>query len=321
MFEKKKEETTMSANVETMFSTREKPWHGLGTIIMEAPTSEEALKVAGLDWNVVQRDVYTDDNIFVPGYKVNVRDKDDLPLGIVTDKYKIVQNQEAFKFTDDLLGEGVRYETAGSLQNGRRVWILAKMPENYIIAGDKIEPYFLITNSHDGSSGIKACMTPIRVVCNNTLNLALNRAKRIWTTKHTENIMSRMNEAQETLFMADTYMIELGKEIDSLNKVKISDQKIMQYMSEFFPITEDMTSVQKKNNLKLLNDMKMRYFDAPDLLDVGKNAYRFINAVSDFATHSEPIRKTKNYNENLFVRTIEGNPLIDRAYQMIRATA
>ena len=121
--------------------------------------------------------------------------------------------------------------------------------------------------------------------------------------------------------MADTYMIELGKEIDSLNKVKISDQKVMQYMSEFFPITEDMTSVQKKNNLKLLNDMKMRYFDAPDLLDVGKNAYRFINAVSDFATHSEPIRKTKNYNENLFVRTIEGNPLIDRAYQMIRAAA
>ena len=151
--------------------------------------------------------------------------------------------------------------------------------------------------------------------------LQMQKGKRIWTTKHTENIMSRMNEAQETLFMADTYMIELGKEIDSLNKIKISDQKVMQYMSEFFPITEDMTSVQKKNNLKLLNDMKMRYFDAPDLLDVGKNAYRFINAVSDFATHSEPIRKTKNYNENLFVRTIEGNPLIDRAYQMIRAVA
>ena len=224
-------------------------------------------------------------------------------------------------FTDDLLGEGVRYETAGSLQNGKRVWILAKMPESYIISGDKIEPYFLITNSHDGSSGIKACMTPIRVVCNNTLNLALKNAKRIWSTKHTENIRARMNEAQETLFMADSYMIELGKEIDCLNKIKISDQKVMEYMSEFFPVTEDMTSVQKKNNLKLLNDMKMRYFDAPDLLNVGKNAYRFINAVSDFATHAEPIRKTKNFNENLFVKTIEGNPLIDRAYQMIRAVA
>lgn len=311
----------MSANVETMFSTREKPWHGLGTIVMEAPTSETALELAGLDWNVVQREVYTDDNIHVPGYKVNVRDSDDTPLGIVTDKYKIVQNREAFKFTDDLLGEGVRYETAGALQDGRRVWILAKMPENYIIAGDKIEPYFLITNSHDGSSGIKACMTPIRVVCNNTLNLALNQAKRIWTTRHTENIRARMNEAQETLFMADSYMTALGKEIDGLCRIRISDQKVMQYMSEFFPVTEDMTDVQRKNNLKLLNNMKMRYFEAPDLLDVGKNGYRFINAVSDFATHAEPIRKTKNYNENLFIRTVEGNPLIDKAYQMIRATA
>lgn len=311
----------MSANVETMFSTRVKPWHGLGTIVMEAPTSETALELAGLDWNVVQREVYTDDNIHVPGYKVNVRDSDDTPLGIVTDKYKIVQNREAFKFTDDLLGEGVRYETAGALQDGRRVWILAKMPENYIIVGDKIEPYFLITNSHDGSSGIKACMTPIRVVCNNTLNLALNQAKRIWTTRHTENIRARMNEAQETLFMADSYMAALGKEIDSLCRIRISDQKVMQYMSEFFPVTEDMTDVQRKNNLKLLNNMKMRYFEAPDLLDVGKNGYRFINAVSDFATHAEPIRKTKNYNENLFIRTAEGNPLIDKAYQMVRAVA
>ena len=311
----------MSANVETMFSTRVKPWHGLGTIVMEAPTSETALELAGLDWNVVQREVYTDDNIHVPGYKVNVRDSDNTPLGIVTDKYKIVQNREAFKFTDDLLGEGVRYETAGALQDGRRVWMLAKMPENYIIAGDKIEPYFLITNSHDGSSGIKACMTPIRVVCNNTLNLALNQAKRIWTTRHTENIRARMNEAQETLFMADSYMAALGKEIDSLCRIRISDQKVMQYMSEFFPVTEDMTDVQRKNNLKLLNNMKRRYFDAPDLMDVGKNGYRFINAVSDFATHAEPIRKTKNYNENLFIRTVEGNPLIDKAYQMIHATA
>ena len=311
----------MSANVETMFSTREKPWHGLGTIVMEAPTSEEALKLAGLDWNVVQKDVYTEDNKYVPGYKVNVRDRDEMPLGIVTDKYKIVQNQEAFRFTDDLLGEGVRYETAGALQDGRRVWILAKMPENYIIAGDKIEPYFLITNSHDGSSGIKACMTPIRVVCNNTLNLALSKAKRIWTTKHTENIHTRMNEAQETLFMADNYMTELGKEIDRLSRMKISDQKVLQYMSEFFPVSADMTDVQKKNSLKLLNDMKHRYFDAPDLIGIGKNGYRFINAVSDFATHAKPIRKTKNFNENLFVRTVEGNSLIDRAYQMICAVA
>ncbi len=87
-------------------------------------------------------------------------------------------------------------------------------------------------------------------------------------------------------------------------------------MSEFFPVTEDMSAAQKKNNIILLNDMKARYIDAPDLQDMGKNGYRFVNAVSDFATHAEPVRKTKNYRENLFLKTAEGNPLIDKAYQM-----
>jgi hypothetical protein len=82
-----------------------------------------------------------------------------------------------------------------------------------------------------------------------------------------------------------------------------------------------MSDGQKKNNLRLLEDMKLRYFDAPDLADVGRNGWRFVNAVSDFATHSAPIRKTKNYNENLFIRTAEGSPMIDRAYKMVLAAA
>ena len=121
--------------------------------------------------------------------------------------------------------------------------------------------------------------------------------------------------------LAESYMGELGRGIDDLNKIKLSDKKVLEFMQEFFPITEDMPEVQRKNNLRLLEDMKMRYFDAPDLAHVGKNGYRFINAVSDFATHADPIRKTKSYNENLFLRTIEGNPMIDKAYRMVQAVA
>ena len=182
----------MSANVESMFYVRETPWHGLGTKVNEAPTSKDALIYAGLDWKVVQNNVYTQDGSLISGYKANIRSTDRSVLGIVSDRYKIVQNQDAFQFTDDLLGEGVTYETAGSLQGGRKVWMLARMPHRYIISGDEIEPYLVVMNSHDGSSGIKVAMTPIRVVCQNTLNLALGSAKRIWTTKHTENVMSRV---------------------------------------------------------------------------------------------------------------------------------
>ena len=82
---------------------------------------------------------------------------------------------------------------------------------------------------------------------------------------------------------------------------------------------KDPTAVQKKNTIRLREDMIKRYYDAPDLKNVGNNAYRFINAVSEFATHSSPIRKTANYKENLFGRTIDGNPLIDKAYQLVKA--
>ena len=133
--------------------------------------------------------------------------------------------------------------------------------------------------------------------------------------------MLRVHEAEETLGLAEKYMGELGRGINDLSRIKLSDRKVKEFMDDFFPATTDMPELQRKNNLRLLDDMKRRYWEAPDLFNVGKNGYRFVNAVSDFATHADPIRKTKNYNENLFLRTVEGNPMIDKAYRMVLAAA
>jgi len=152
--------------------------------VENAPCSEETLKLSGLDWNVVQRPIMTDDLTPIPGYKANIKETDNRVLGVVTDRYKVVQNSEAFAFTDALLGEGVKYETAGSLQDGKKIWLLAKLHKKYIIVGEQIDPYLVFNSSHDGSGAIKVAMTPIRVVCQNTLNLALSSAKRIWSTVH-----------------------------------------------------------------------------------------------------------------------------------------
>ncbi len=111
----------------------------------------------------------TTSGVEIVGYKANLRDFDDQILGVVTDRYKVVQNADALAFTGALLGEGVWYEMAGSLQNGKRIWLLAKLPEKYFIGGEQIEPYLVFSSLHDGSSAIKAAMTPIRVVCQNTL--------------------------------------------------------------------------------------------------------------------------------------------------------
>jgi phage/plasmid-like protein (TIGR03299 family) len=309
----------MSANVETMFYTRTKPWHGLGTMVMEAPTSKQALELAGLDWRVVQKPIETADGILIPGFKANLRETDNQVLGVVTDRYKVVQNEDAFAFTDELLGKGITYETAGSLQNGRRTWILARLPQQYIISGDEITPYLVFMNSHDGTGAIKAAMTPVRVVCQNTLNLALSTAKRSWSTNHVGDIKGKMDDARNTLLYASAYMSELGKAIDALNRQKLSDRKVYEYIDALFPLIDNATDQQKKNLLRMKEDMKARYFDAPDLQHVDKNAYRFINAVSDFATHAKPLRERSNYRENLFARTVDGNAMIDKAYEMTKA--
>ena len=130
----------MAANVETMMYVREKPWHGLGVEVSEAPNSEDALRFAGLDWNVRQENVFNSRGGIIKGFKANVRDSDDSVLGVVGDRYKVVQNRDAFKFTDELIGTDIRYETAGSLREGKQIWLLAKLPEQ-MIAGDAVEPY------------------------------------------------------------------------------------------------------------------------------------------------------------------------------------
>lgn len=254
----------MAAEVENMFYVRETPWHGLGTEVQEAPDSREALRLAGLDWSVVQEPIYTGRKELVEGYKANIRDSDRKPLGVVTDRYRVIQNREAFAFTDSLLGEGVRYETAGSLLGGRKVWMLARMPHEYIISGERISPYLLFSNTHDGSGAVRVALTPIRVVCSNTLNLALATARRSWSMIHTGDIRSRMKEAEDTLFLAEQYMDSLGKEFEALRKKKLSDRQVMEYIEILLPMEDGSTPQQEKNIRRMREGMKMRYFDAPN---------------------------------------------------------
>lgn len=308
----------MSAEVETMFYVRTTPWHGLGTRVEEALSAEEALEKSGLNWSVLQKEIRTDDGVKISGYQANIRDIDGKVLGVVSDRYRVVQNKEAFEFTNTLLGEGVSYETAGSLFEGKKIWILARLPEKYAFAGDEITPYLVFSSSHDGSNGIKVAMTPIRVVCNNTLNLALSTAQRIWSTKHTGDMEQKLFDAKNTLFMAQDYMDRLGVSIKELSRIKLRDEKVTQLIEELLPIKSDASEYQANNIQKLRTDVSFRYFYAPDLKRVEKNGYRFINAVSDFATHAKPLRETRNYQENMFAKTIEGNALIDKVYDLVR---
>ena len=121
------------------------------------------------------------------------------------------------------------------------------------------------------------------------------------------------------LQFAEKYMSELNREAQNLEKIKLNDKKVKEYINTLIPVSDDMTIQQKKNIYNLRENLQQRYFDAPDLLDTGKTGYRFINAVSDFATHNQPLRMTSKYQENLFMRTMNGNDLVDNAYRMLKS--
>lgn len=305
----------MSANVETMFSVRETPWHGLGAVIQEACNSQEALRLAGLDWNVNQEPVLYKGT--ATGHQFNIRSSDDTVLGVVGARYKPVQNADAFAFTDELIGGDVRYETAGSLANGKRVWMLAKMPDTKIF-DDVVEPYLCLTNGHDGFSSMKVCMTPVRVVCQNTLNMALNTAKRSWNVRHSGNIESKLAEAQHTLGLANKYMESFANEAEELYKIKVAPKDFKELTETLFPITAEM-SKRKEESQYLLQCQLKEAWDMDDLGNIRGTGWGFINAMSDMTTHRPPARKTDNYQENMFMYTIDAPVILDQALKLLRA--
>lgn len=308
----------MSANVETMFFVgREKPWHSLGTSVESAPTSEDAIRYAGLDWNVEQQPLFLGNGNKIPDNFANVRSSDGKFLGVVGNRYQIVQNTDAFAFTDALLGEGVKYETAGSLKDGKVIWLLARMPETIQILGDEVAPYLVFTNTHDGSGAVRVTMTNVRVVCNNTLNMALKGAKRVWSARHTGSITSKLDDAMETLQFAHNYIEAQKETFEQLHKVKLSDTTVYSTIQNLIPIGEDLSDRQRDNLKRVSDDILYRFYNAPDLKDRDMTGARLVQAVADTTSHIVPVRRTANYEENHFKATLDGNDLLDKTVGML----
>jgi len=304
----------MAHEVESMFYLREVPWHGLGVKVAEAPDSAVALKTAGLDWEVARHPVYVDGNV-VDDYFANVRMSDKKVLGIVGKDYRIVQNREAFAFTDKLLGnDGVRYDTAGSLKGGRRVWMLARM-DGRMLLGEEVVPYLLFSNGHDGRHAVRVAVTPIRVVCQNTLNLALRKADRSWATMHIGELDKKFEEAARTLGLANSYLDELGREADRLYKVKVNESQLKELVEKVIPLPRD----KRRHNrvYELREELLTRYYEAEDLKEFRGTGWGFIGAVSDLVSHSQPKRITPVFKENRFARVTGGSPELDRAVNLL----
>jgi phage/plasmid-like protein (TIGR03299 family) len=217
----------------SFMSVQEPAWHGLGKIIRDYPTSAEALKFAGLDYEVRKRPnfhrldngtVIVSDNSFYtyrPDTEAILGDK----LGA---DYEVVQNVDAFSFFDCIVGgDGILYETAGALGSGERIFITAKLPD-YIKVGnsDLIEKYLFLTTSHDGLGSITAALTPIRIVCANTLAAALRSRKNAIKIRHTANAKERLEQAHKVLGISNKLSIEMQEIFNRWAKIRITDPEV-----------------------------------------------------------------------------------------------
>ena len=286
------------------------PWHGLGTPCDHAMSSAEALDLAGLNWKVISKPIYTKEGIEIPGYIANTRDSDGSVLGIVSNKYSIVQNDQAFAFTDALLDHEAKYTTAGSLKNGKLVWLLAELPKTKIL-GDEIAEYLMFANTHDGSGAVKVCMTPVRVVCNNTLNMALSSAKRTWTCKHMGSMENKLWEATHTLQLANQYMEELRINAEKLAEVRISQDEVHKIVSDMFSTPEGASERIVANAAKAKQEFMVAYY-MPDIKQFLGTGWGLVNAASDFVSHAAPQRNTSTYAERNFEKVVFGHPIFDK---------
>lgn len=292
----------MAHNVETMAYFGSKPWHGLGTEVLQLMTAEEALKKGGLDWTVEKRKIQTvaeggKDSIFIPGHYATVRTTDDRPLGIVGKVYKPVQNVEALDFMDALTQSGeAKYETVGALQHGKIVWVMAKIPNGHGV--DPVEPFLLCTTSHDGTTPVMVTATPVRVVCNNTLNAAIQGAKNKFRIRHTTNVSDKIAEAKKTLDASLQYFHKANEVFDKMKGEKFTEVQLENLLLKVFKNTEDvagLTDRQAKSFDGILGDVirlteKGMGVDLPGVKGTAWGAY---NAVAEFLDHYTPVKGGK----------------------------
>lgn len=246
----------------SFFSVKEKAWHGLGTIVDAYPNSREALQFAGLDYQVEKRPLFTYDNenhkangqtgikipeLSVPGYLATVRTDNEEVLGVVGKDYEVVQNIDAFSFFDAIVGgDGIMYETAGALGKGERIFITAKLP-GYIRVGndDCLEKYLFLTTSHDGFGSIMAAFTPVRIVCNNTLNAALRNHTRSLKIRHTVNAKERLEQAHRLMGISNNLSAELEQIFNHWTKLPITDRQLKSLIQQaLVPNKEALTAMQ-----------------------------------------------------------------------------
>lgn len=290
----------MTTGKAAVFVTGEPAWHKLGKVIESAATSAEAIQLAGLDWQVEQWELAASDPVgvvhaLVYDLRANVRTDTNAVLGVVGKDYRIFQNRNAFDFMDSLVGDKLAmYETAGSLHGGKRVWMLARIPKEYRAGTDDlIKPYILLTNTHDGSQSLRMIPTTIRVVCQNTLNLALREARSEGVSiTHHARLDERVKEARTKLGILAARFDQFDDELHAMLDKDLNVQEASTYFRKAAGLdVAQLSDRQKKARAQAYGQMIANFDNEKNSIGgIRHTAWSAYNAVSEFADHQKVYR-------------------------------
>ena len=285
----------------SMFYVEEVPWHNLGIKLNKPATAQEAIQAAQLDWPVIKLPLTAGSKrIPVPDKFAVVRktgqlvQKSDPVLGVVGKDYTPLQNRDAFRFFDPIVGQNAAiYHTAGALGLGERVWILAKLPGHIRVVGDDIsEKYLLLSNSHDGKSSVQIKFTPVRVVCQNTLTIALGDGQ-AYRVIHHADVKTKLESAHQMLGLINDRFDEIEETFQAMSRVKMDSNRLSDYLATVYPEVKEQ---EKMDLVKRDRSWSEFFFDqgrGNRLPGVAGSLWAAFNGVTEWQDH----RKSRQ-NEN-----------------------
>ena len=294
---------------DTMFSVNERPWHGLGTVVENAPSIKEAIKLAGLDWEISLRNIMTNDgnNISIDNYRAVVKNETNEVLGIVGNQYKPLQNLEAFEFFEPFIDNDMAtLETAGSLFNGKKVFILAKINCGLsdVAQDDFIENFVLLSNSHDGSQAIRVGFTPIRVVCNNTLSSAISSdASKLIRVRHMGNVVSNLEDLRETMDLVNKQFLATVEQYRELTKKDINSNDLRKYIKQCFswkPLEQMIKEYDEHIEIEETRSKLINRIEEIFELEPAHKVWNAYNAVNSYLNHERGKTLESRYNSTWF---------------------
>ena len=300
------------------FENRRVPWSGIGVDIREASCVDEAVAMCGLNWELGLGDIYDGAGHVIPHYKAITRADSGKVFGVTKDKYKPIQNADAFGFADILRTQGATFEKGGCYKDGEKIWFLMKLPSRSY-GGDQHDLYMFLMNGNNGKQSLFAAFTTIRAMCCNMAHLVSKNSTFKVSLQHRGNIEGKMLEAQEVMAGAQQYFDGLAHTMEELRNINLTRAEMGKIIEGLFPYAEDATDRVKRTATEKRNQLINILYNAPDLQNEGMNGLRLVHALTDYESHAEPARHPEGFAENRLMNLATQPMLADKVVEILTA--